>query len=53
LVVGVEAVRVEARRALARLDADLDESQAAALIALTGRLDGRRRGVIELALSDG
>jgi len=44
--VGVVVVRVEARRALAGLDADLDESRAAALIALTGRLDRHRRDVI-------
>ena len=51
--VGVVVMRAEARRALAGLDADLDESRAAALIALTGGLDGPRRGVIELGLSDG
>jgi hypothetical protein len=39
-------MRAEARRVLAGLDADLDESRAAALIALTGGLDGHRRGVI-------
>jgi hypothetical protein len=51
--VGVVVMRAEARRARAGLDADLDETRAAALIALTGGLDGHRRGVIELALSDG
>ena len=50
--VGVVVMRAEARRARAGLDADLDESRAAALIALTGGLDGPRRGVIEPGLSD-
>jgi hypothetical protein len=44
--VGVVVVRAEAQRALAGLDADLDESRAAALIALIGGLDGHRRDVI-------
>jgi len=44
--VGVVVMRAQARRALAGLDADLDESRAAALIALTGGLDGHRKGVI-------
>jgi hypothetical protein len=39
-------MRAQAQRALAGLDADLDESRAAALIALTSGLDGHRRGVI-------
>jgi len=43
---GVVVVRAQARRALAGLDADLDESRAAALIAWIGRLDGHRRAVI-------
>ena len=43
---GVVVVRAQAQRALAGLDADLDESRAAALIALIGGLDGHRRGVI-------
>ena len=42
--VGVVVVRAEARRALAGLDADLHIGRAAALIALTGGLDGHRRG---------
>jgi hypothetical protein len=50
--VGVGVMRAEARRARAGLDADLDESRAAALIALTGGLDGPRRGVTEPGLSD-
>jgi hypothetical protein len=50
--VGV-VVRAEAQRALAGLDAALYESRAAALIALIGGLDGHRRNVISLALSDG
>jgi hypothetical protein len=44
--VGVVVMRAEAWRALAGLDADLDESRAAALIALTGGLDAHRKGVI-------
>ena len=36
----------QSQRALAGLDADLDESRAAALIALIGGLDGHRRDVI-------
>jgi hypothetical protein len=44
--VGVVVMRAEAQRALAGLDADLDESRAAALIALIGGLDGHRRDVI-------
>jgi hypothetical protein len=44
--VGAVAVRAEAQRALAGLDADLDESRAAALIALIGGLDGHRWDVI-------
>ena len=51
--VGVVVVRAGAQRALAGLDADLDESRAAALIALTGGLDGHRRDVISLAPGDG
>jgi hypothetical protein len=51
--VGVVVMRAGARRARAGLDADLDESRAAALITLTGGLDGPRRGVIELGLSNG
>jgi len=39
-------MRAGAQRAHAGLDADLDESRAAALIALTGGLDGHRRDVI-------
>ena len=44
--VGAEVVRAEAQRAFAGLDADLDESRAAALIAIMGGLDGHRRDVI-------
>jgi hypothetical protein len=51
--VRVIVMRAQAQRACWRLDADLHESRAAALITLTGGLDGHRRGVIELALSDG
>jgi len=43
--VGVVVARIS-RPACWRLDADLDESQAAALIALIGGLDGHRRDVI-------
>jgi hypothetical protein len=43
---GVVVMRAEAQRALAGWDADLDESRAAALIALIGGLDGHRRDVI-------
>ena len=43
--VRVVVMRAQAQRALAGLDVDLDESRAAALIALTGGLDGYRRGV--------
>ena len=43
--VGVVVVREEAQRACWRPDADLHESRAAALIALTGGLDGHRRDV--------
>jgi hypothetical protein len=41
--VGVAVMRAGAQRPLPGLDADLDESRAAALIALTGGLDGHRR----------
>jgi hypothetical protein len=51
--VRVIVMRAQAQRALAGLDADLDESRAAALIALTSGLDGHRRGEIELGLSSG
>jgi hypothetical protein len=44
--VRVVVMRAEAQRACWRLDADLDESRAAALIALIGGLDGHRRDVI-------
>ena len=51
--VRVVVMRAEAQRALAGLDADLDESRAAILIALIGGLDGHRRDVTWLTLSDG
>jgi len=44
--VRVIVMRAEAQRALAGLDADLHIGRAAALIALTGGLDGHRRDVI-------
>lgn len=49
--IGVVVVRT-ADRACWRLDADVDESRAAALIALISGLDGHRRDVTELGLSD-
>jgi hypothetical protein len=44
--VRVVVMRAEAQRASASLDADLHESRAALLIALTGGMDGHRRDVI-------
>jgi hypothetical protein len=44
--VGVVVMRAGAQRVLAALDADGDESRAAALIASIGGLDGHRRDVI-------
>jgi hypothetical protein len=44
--VGVVVMRALAQRACWRLDADLGESRAAALIPLFGGLDGHRRDVI-------